>query len=154
MNKIKSFFTVFIIVTIITICYEYYNYDKFFGDKSLNLSDDLSIPVFNYVSKFKDDDLTNVKNLEKMKKWINITYGDFDEYKELFSCGYGIKYDEKSKFYLFFLYGVDKKMSEKNVSIKGIDESEIFSSKQPSFIHYLVNDKDYDIILFGYKKPR
>jgi hypothetical protein len=25
MNKIKSFFTVFIIVTIITICYEYQN---------------------------------------------------------------------------------------------------------------------------------
>ena len=125
----------------------------YFGTTTTNLSNDLFYPVLNYATKFKNKDLTLPENLKKMDNWIKKNYAGFDKYKEILSCGYCIKYDKRSNFYLFVIFGEDKKISDKNLSIVDLDNNEVFSIKSPNFIEYLFNGKDYDIVLFGYNKP-
>lgn len=133
--------------------YKYYTYKKFFSPKLEFLSEDLTVPVINYANKFENEDLTNPQSFEKMKKWIKENYSVLDENEAILKYGYEIKYDRSSEFYLFSLYGEDNKVSDRNISISGIDKESLFSMQKPSFTNYLFKSKNYDIILFGYKKP-
>lgn len=155
MKYIKHTLLVFVLLGAIHTGYKYFIYKKFFDyDRLEKLSEDLSIPVFNYVTQFENKDVTNPDNFNDMISWINETYFDISDIDEIMNYGYEVKHHNKSDYYLFCLYGEDGRLSKKNISAGDlIDRKKVFSDKKPSFFKYLINSKDYDIILFGYKKP-
>lgn len=147
---------IFIVIFILITCYtgyKYYLYNKILDSTTLEeLSDDLTIPVLNYAGQFEKEDLTNSESLMKMFKWVENNYSVIKKHDRLLNYGYEIKYDKEKDFYLFCLYGEDKKRSINNISIKEIDAEGFFSTQIPSFFKYLIGSSDYDILLFGYKK--
>lgn len=147
-----SFVIIFFLIGYVT--YKYFNYTKYFNSEVENLSIELTVPVLNYASQYENEDLTDSQNFKKMINWISQNYNVLEEYKEILKNGYEIKYHTASSFYLFYLYGEDKKSSDYNISISvDIDEEGLFSVKKPTFMQYLFKSTNYDIILFGYKKP-
>ena len=154
MKYIKRILLIIFIFFATYTSYKYFIYSKVFNSVKLEkLSNDLAIPILNYISQFEKEDLANPKKFKKMVKWVKDNYSVIQEYDELLNYGYEIKYHEKSDFYLLYLYGEDKKSSTQNISIKGIDEEGLFSVQKPSFLKYLFGSSDYDIVLFGYKTP-
>ena len=152
MNKIKVFCLSFLIIMILYIGYEYYNYTKYIDLISKEWSKEFTTPFINYWSQNNYIDLSNPQNFGKMEKWIRFNYGIIENRQDLFESGYNIKFDEKSKFYLLVLFGEDKKMSKKNIAINDVDDERLFSIPKPTFTEYLAMDKDYDIVLLAFKK--
>lgn len=136
----------------IHVCYRYNSYTNNFNNPKIEeLSNALSVPVFNYITQFENKDLCDSKNFEDMIKWVTKNYYVLEEYSDLLDSGHEIKYHKKSDKYLFCLYGEDKISSSNNISIiEGLDENGLFSKKKPSFLQYYFNYSDYDIVLFGY----
>ncbi|MGB1392732.1 MAG: hypothetical protein ACPG6G_00665 [Flavobacteriaceae bacterium] len=155
MKYIKYILLVFVLLVAIYTGYKYFIYKKFFDyDKLEKLSEDLSIPVFNYVTQYENKEVTSSGGFNNMISWVNETYFDISGMDEIMSYGYEIKHHKESNYYLFCLYGEDGRVSKKNISVGDLlDRNKVFSEKKPPFFKYLPSSKDYDIILFGYKKP-
>lgn len=152
---LKKTITVIALLVLSYISYNYYLYKKFFNASHLEeLSNIWSTPVLNYLSEFKDADLTNPKAFNNMKQWVDKNYSINET--SILEYGYAIKKHPGSGFYLFALYGEDSKSkaSQHNFALKTIDGDNTFSSPIPSFFDYLLRSSDYDIVLFGYKPPK
>lgn len=153
MKNRKLFIMFSVILLIISfLIYKYTKYNKYFNNKDLNhFSFEMFIRVMNYEKN--NIDLTDSINFKKMVSKINQESFLLKENNHFIENGFGLKYDSKSKFYIFYINGECSTENGNYYLIPNIDPKKVISISTPSFVEFLINGNNYNIVLFAYKKP-
>ena len=153
-RKVQLSVLLLVIIAGLYVFKKYTTYKEFIdNDKLYSLSDMLSDEIIGYILYHQNADILSQDDFAKMIDHLNVDRETQQISSQMFNSCFGIKYHKESEFFLFYICGEDNKVSSNNISIHSDPLHINYSESKLSFIEYLFSSKDYDVVLFAYKKP-
>ncbi len=145
--KRKIFYFIILLSVISFFLIKYYKYYNLYGDIDKEVIE-IQKNIYDFFYYSGNEELTNKNQIKR----LNLCLPKLKEIKIL-KNGYKVINSKKGDSFIFYVFGEDKKDNDLNkLPFNSIDNLNSYNLNKLTFINFLFNFGEYDIVLFNYKR--